>query len=261
MNLQETVPSLCRAARSAARDLANAPTDTKNRCLQAAAAGLRATRATLLEANAGDVQRGRSAGLSPALLDRLTLTETRIEAMAAGLEAVAALPDPVGETIAQWRRPNGLQITQTRIPLGVVGVIYESRPNVTADAAALCLKAGNAVVLKGGSEALATNGAIAGVLADAARQTGLPAAAVQLIATADREAVQVLLQQSDSIDVIVPRGGPSLIRAITESSRIPVIQHYAGVCHTYVDEYADLPMAERICFNAKVQRPGVCNAM
>jgi glutamate-5-semialdehyde dehydrogenase len=176
------------------------------------------------------------------------------------VEEVAKLPDPVGETIAQWRRPNGLEIAQVRVPLGVVGVIYESRPNVTADAAVLCLKAGNAVVLKGGSEALATNSAIAAVLAAAAQEAAL-AGAVQLIASADREAVRVLLEQKDYIDVIIPRGGESLIRTITESSMIPVIQHYAGVCHTYVDEYADMGMAERICFNAKVQRPGVCNAM
>jgi glutamate-5-semialdehyde dehydrogenase len=261
MGVRETVIELCRAARRASRTLANASTNTKNRCLHAAAAGLRSRQGRVLEVNREDVARGRSSGLSAALLDRLTLSEARIEAMAKGVEEVAALPDPVGETIAQWRRPNGLEIGQVRIPLGVVGIIYESRPNVTADAAALCLKAGNAVVLKGGSEALATNGAIAAVLADAARETGLAAASVQLIATSDREAVQVLLEQKDSIDVIVSRGGKSLIRAITESSMIPVIQHYAGVCHTYVDAHADLEMAERICFNAKVQRPGVCNAM
>jgi glutamate-5-semialdehyde dehydrogenase len=261
MGSQEAVIGLCRAARQAARVLARAPTDTKNRCLHDAAARLRANRSRLLEANTADVQRGRDAGLSPALLDRLTLSDSRVEAMANGLDAVAQLPDPVGETIAQWRRPNGLEIAQVRIPLGVVGVIYESRPNVTADAAALCLKAGNAVVLKGGSEALETNGAIAAMLAESAAAAALPATAVQLIATADREAVQVLLKQNQYIDVIVPRGGESLIRAITEASTIPVIQHYAGICHTYVDEHADLAMAERICFNAKVQRPGVCNAM
>jgi glutamate-5-semialdehyde dehydrogenase len=261
MSVQETVIELCRAARNSVRALAGASTDTKNRCLREAAARLRLARPHLLDANREDVLRGRDARLSSALIDRLTLTETRVEAMAAGLEDIAQLPDPVGETIAQWRRPNGLEIGQVRVPLGVVGVIYESRPNVTADAAALCLKAGNAVVLKGGSEALATNTAIAAVLQDATAVAGLPAAAVQLIPTTDREAVQVLLKQSQYIDVIVPRGGESLIRAITESSSIPVIQHYAGVCHTYVDEHANLPMAERICFNAKVQRPGVCNAM
>jgi len=261
MNVEHMVIELCRAARQAARGVAAASTDTKNRCLRDAAARLRSSRAAVLDANASDVRRGRDAGLSTALLDRLALNDARVEAMAKGLEEVAQLPDPVGETIAQWRRPNGLEIGQVRIPLGVVGVIYESRPNVTADAAALCLKAGNAVVLKGGSEALATNGAIAALLAEAAASAGLPTAAIQLVPTADRQAVQVLLKQSQYIDVIVPRGGESLIRAITESSSIPVIQHYAGVCHTYVDASADLVMAERICFNAKVQRPGVCNAM
>ncbi len=261
MPVQERIVGLCQAARAAARTLANASTDSKNRCLCEAAALLRANKAVVLEANEGDVQRGRTAQLSGALLDRLRLNDARIEAMAQGLESVAKLPDPVGETIAQWRRPNGLEIGQVRIPLGVVAVIYESRPNVTADAAALCVKAGNAVLLKGGSEALATNAAIAAVLSEAAAAAGLPAASIQLIATADREAVHVLLRQSEYIDVVVPRGGEDLIRAISASSSIPVIQHYAGVCHTYVDEHADLGMAERICFNAKVQRPGVCNAM
>jgi glutamate-5-semialdehyde dehydrogenase len=261
MGSQEAVVDLCRAARQAARVLARAPTDTKNRCLHDAAARLRANCSRLLEANATDVQRGRAAGLSPALLERLALSESRVEAMARGLEEVAQLPDPVGETIAQWRRPNGLEIGQIRIPLGVVCVIYEARPNVTADAAALCLKAGNAVVLKGGSEALETNCTIAALLAESATAAALPATAVQLIATADRNAVQLLLRQNQYIDVIIPRGGESLIRAITEASTIPVIQHYAGICHVYVDEHADLAMAERICFNAKVQRPGVCNAM
>jgi glutamate-5-semialdehyde dehydrogenase len=261
MSTQDTVIGMCQAARRAARVLATAATAAKNRCLLDAAARLRAGAARLVDVNREDIGRGRSAGLSPALLDRLTLTEARVDAMATGVEQVAGLPDPVGETIAQWRRPNGLEIGQVRIPIGVVGVIYESRPNVTADAAALCLKSGNAVILKGGSEALATNGAIAAEMAAAAADAALPAAAIQLIPTAEREAVRVLLQQSAFIDVIIPRGGESLIRAITESSTIPVVQHYAGVCHTYVDEHADLGMAERICFNAKVQRPGVCNAM
>jgi len=261
MSVQDTVIELCKAARAAARSLATASSDIKNRCLRSAAARLRDAAPQLREANRDDVGRGAAAGLSGALLDRLTLTDARIAAMAKGLEEVAQLPDPVGETMARWRRPNGLEIGQVRVPLGVVGVIYESRPNVTADAAALCLKAGNAAVLKGGSEALATNRAIAAVLADAAAAAGLPAAAIQLISTTDRAAVQTLLRQSQYIDVIVPRGGESLIRAITEASSIPVIQHYAGVCHTFVDEHADFAMAERICLNAKVQRPGVCNAM
>ncbi|MBI3783550.1 MAG: glutamate-5-semialdehyde dehydrogenase [Deltaproteobacteria bacterium] len=261
MDVRQTVIDLCKAARAATRPLATASTDAKNRCLKDAATRLRAQCAQVSEANRHDVERGRAGGLSAALLDRLTLTEARVDAMAKGLEEVADLPDPVGETMARWRRPNGLEIGQVRIPLGVVGIIYESRPNVTADAAALCLKAGNAVILKGGSEAIRSNAAIAKILSDAAAGAGLPAAAIQLIPTTDREAVQVLLKQSQYVDVIVPRGGESLIRAITEASSIPVIQHYAGVCHTYVDEQADLRMAEEICFNAKVQRPGVCNAM
>lgn len=261
MSVESRVIELCRAARTAGRVMSTASTTAKNAALTRAASHLRTQCETLLTANRGDVAKGRNASLPPALIDRLILTEARIEAMAQGLEQIALLPDPVGETIAQWRRPNGLEIGQVRVPIGVVGVIYESRPNVTADAAGLCLKAGNAVVLKGGSEALASNQAIAEAIRTAIVEAGLPNAAMQLIATADREAVQVLLRQSEFIDVIVPRGGPSLIKAITESSTIPVIQHYAGICHTYVDRHADLAMAERICFNAKVQRPGVCNAM
>ncbi len=261
MDVEATVIQLCQQARAAARDLGLASTDAKNAALRQAAAALRSRRGDLLAANRSDVDNGRAAGLSTALLDRLTLNEARVEAMAKGLEQIAQLPDPVGETMAMWRRPNGLEIGQVRIPLGVVGIIYESRPNVTADAAGLCLKSGNAVVLKGGSEALASNQAIAATIAAAVVAAGLPPAAVQLLPTTDRKAVQVLLRQDQYIDVIVPRGGPSLIRAITESSSIPVIQHYAGICHTYVDRHADLAMAERICFNAKVQRPGVCNAM
>jgi len=261
MNIEDTVVALCRAAREAARLLATAAPAVKNAALAAAAARLRAEAGALLEANRGDVAAGTQNGLSAALVDRLSLSEARIEAMAQGLDEIAALPDPVGETIARWRRPNGLDISQVRVPLGVVGVIYESRPNVTADAAGLCLKSGNAVILKGGSEAFATNTAIAACLAAGSSAAGLPPAAVQLIPSTDRRAVTALLAQRDVVDVIVPRGGPSLIQAITESSSIPVIQHYAGICHVFVDDAADLAMAERIAVNAKVQRPGVCNAM
>ncbi|MEO8602639.1 MAG: glutamate-5-semialdehyde dehydrogenase [bacterium] len=259
--IEETVVALCRASRGAARAVATATPEAKNTALRHAAARLRERRADLLAANGGDVTAAEAAGLSAALVDRLTLNQARIDAMANGLEEIAALPDPVGETIAQWRRPNGLEIAQVRVALGVVGVIYESRPNVTADAAGLGLKAGNAVILKGGSEAFATNRAIAACIADGLTAAALPAAAVQFIPTTDREAVTVLLRQRELIDVIVPRGGPSLIAAITDQSRIPVIQHYAGICHVYVDDRADLAMAERIAVNAKVQRPGVCNAM
>jgi glutamate-5-semialdehyde dehydrogenase len=261
MSIEESVVALCRSARQAARALATAPPAAKNAALAIAAARLREHAGALLDANRQDVAAGKQSGLSAALIDRLSLSESRIDAMAQGLDQIAALPDPVGETIARWRRPNGLEISQVRVPLGVVGVIYESRPNVTADAGGLCLKSGNAVVLKGGSEAFATNTAIAAQLAAATAAAGLPDAAVQLIPTTDRRAVAALLAQRELIDVIVPRGGTSLIQAITESSRIPVIQHYAGICHVYVDDRADLAMAERIAVNAKVQRPGVCNAM
>jgi glutamate-5-semialdehyde dehydrogenase len=260
-DISDSVVALCRAARQAARGLATARTDAKNAALRAAAAEVRARAEALIEANRGDVAAARADGLSAALVDRLTLTPSRVDAMAAGLDEIAALPDPVGETVARWRRPNGLEIAQVRIPIGVVGVIYESRPNVTADAAGLCLKAGNAVILKGGSEAFATSRAITACLAAGIAGAGLPAAAVQLIPTTDRQAVAALLRQRELVDVIVPRGGPGLIDAITTQSAIPVIQHYAGICHVYVDDRADLAMAEAIAVNAKVQRPGVCNAM
>ncbi len=259
--IHDYVVDLCRAARRAGRQLAVASTDAKNDALQRAAAGLRGKSDVIVDANRRDVEAGRAAGLNAALIDRLTLDDGRIDAVAGGLEEIAALDDPIGETIERWRRPNGLEIAQVRIPLGVIGMIYESRPNVTADAAGLCLKSGNAVVLKGGKEAIHTNKAIADVIVAAVQEAGLPRAAVQLIETTEREAVQVLLKQSDSIDVIVPRGGPSLIEAITNESSIPVIQHYAGICHVYVDAEADLEMARDIAVNAKVQRPGVCNAM
>ncbi len=261
MQIEDMVVGICRAARQAARRMGTASTSVKNAALHGAAERLRKSAGAVLEANRADVAAGRQAGLSAALLDRLTLDAARLEGVAQGLDDIAALPDPVGETIQRWRRPNGLDISQVRVPLGVVGVIYESRPNVTADAAGLCLKSGNAVVLKGGSEAFQTNTALARLIAEAAAVAGLPDGAVQLLPTTDRQAVAVLLRQRELIDVIVPRGGTSLIAAITESSSIPVIQHYAGICHVYVDSAADLAMAERIAFNAKVQRPGVCNAM
>jgi len=260
-DIEKTVVDLCRAARRAARSVAVAETAVKNQALEAAARRLRERADDVLAANRRDLSAGAEAGLSAALLDRLTLDEARLRAVAAGLEQIAALPDPVGDTIARWRRPNGLEITQVRIPLGVVGVIYEARPNVTADAAGLCLKAGNTVVLKGGKEAFHSNTAIARCLSDGIAAAGLPAASVQLVPTTERAAVAVLLRQSESIDVIIPRGGPSLIEAITRESTIPVVQHYAGICHVYVDTDADLDMARRIAVNAKVQRPGVCNAM
>lgn len=257
--LEQDVVALCRAARAAAPAIARASTSAKNAALQAGAKALRARTDELIRANAGDVEAARAAGVAPAFLDRLTLTPARVDAMAVGLEQIAALPDPVGEEITRWSRPNGLDIQQVRVPLGVIGIIYESRPNVTADAAGLCLKSGNAVVLRGGSEAFRTNCLIADVLRDAA--TTIPRDAIALVRSTDRAAVTVLLKQDDFIDVIIPRGGEELIRAITEGSRIPVIQHLNGVCQLYVDRAADLALAERLCMNAKTQRPGVCNAI
>ena len=259
MSLEQDVVDLCRAARAAAPALARTSTEVKNAALHAGAAALRARTGEILAANAGDVEAARAAGVAPAFLDRLTLTAARVDAMAVGLEQIAALPDPVGEEIRRWSRPNGLEIRQVRVPLGVIGIIYESRPNVTADAAGLCLKSGNAVVLRGGSEAFRSNCLIADVLRDAA--TMLPRDVIALVRTIDREAVRVLLRQDQLIDVIIPRGGEELIRAITEGSRIAVIQHLNGVCQLYVDRAADLAMAERLCLNAKTQRPGVCNAI
>lgn len=261
MDLERMVIDLAQAAKRAARTLSTVSTRTKNDALRAAARHLRGATDTLLAANAKDVARGRDAGLSSAMLDRLTLDAARIDDMAKGLEIMAELPDPVDETVATWKRPNGLEISQVRVPLGVVGIIYESRPNVTADAAGLCVKAGNAVLLKGGSEAFETNGAIVDVLARAFAEAGLPDAAVQLVRSTDRDAVRLLLQQDAYVDVIIPRGGEELIRAVTRASSIPVIQHFSGLCHTYVDAGADLDKAQQVCLNAKLQRPWVCNAM
>jgi glutamate-5-semialdehyde dehydrogenase len=258
-SLEHDVVALCRAARAAAPAIARASTAEKNAALQAGAKALRARTDELIAANAEDVGAAREAGVASAFLDRLTLTPARVDAMAVGLEQIAALPDPVGEEITRWSRPNGLDIQQVRVPLGVIGIIYESRPNVTADAAGLCVKSGNAVVLRGGSEAFRTNCLIADVLRDAAGT--IPRDAIALVRTTDRAAVKVLLQQDELIDVIIPRGGEELIRAITEGSRIPVIQHLKGICQLYVDRAADLALAERLVMNAKTQRPGVCNAI
>jgi glutamate-5-semialdehyde dehydrogenase len=261
MDLERQIEHLGKTAKAAARVLATASTPAKNTALRQAANQLRKQSEALLAANQQDVEAGKANSLSSAMLDRLTLTPTRIDTMAKGLEIIVDLPDPVGETIGMWRRPNGLEIGQVRIPLGVVGVIYESRPNVTADAAGLCLKAGNATILKGGSEAFRTNGAIVDVLTASAVEAGLPEATIQLVRSTDRQSVALLLQQDRYVDVIIPRGGEELIRAVTQRSAIPVIQHFSGICHTYVDAAADLEKAAKICFNAKVQRPWVCNAM
>ncbi len=261
MKVREEIRSIARAAREASRVLSDVPTPVKNEALKGMAEGLVKGGAFLAEENQRDVQAAKAEGLSPAMLDRLTLTDSRIKAMADGLLEVAKLPDPVGEVTRMWRRPNGLLVGKMRIPLGVIGIIYEARPNVTADAAGLCIKSGNAVILRGGSEAIHSNMAIGRVLRNALAKTGIPEAAVGIIPTTDREAIDEMVTLEEDIDLIIPRGGEGLIRTVAEKSRIPVIKHYKGVCHVFVDESADPEMARTICYNAKVQRPAVCNAM
>ena len=253
--------TLARRARTAARQLAAAGAGAKNAALRAMAENLRAGAETIRKENAADLAAANQAGLAAATIDRLTLTDEGIEKMARSMDEIADLQDPVGEILEGYVRPNGLRIERVRVPLGVVLTIYESRPNVTSDVAALCLKSSNAAILRGGKEALHSNLAIHRLLAEAVASQGLPADAVLMIETSDRDLLAALLRQNENIDVVVPRGGESLIRAVAEGSTIPVIKHYKGVCHVYVDDLADLDMAEAICFNAKVQRPGVCNAM
>ena len=261
MDWQMELETLGQRAKAAARQLSATSTAQKNQALLAMADRLLGEQARVLAANARDMAEGKAKGLSAALLDRLLLTPARIDAMAEGLRQVAALPDPVGECVSGVRRPNGLEIRKVRVPFGVIAMIYEARPNVTVDAAALCLKTGNAVILRGGSEAIESNKALAEILTEAARAAGLPDGAISLIETTDREAVNRLLKLNRYIDVIIPRGGAGLIRTVVENSTVPVIETGIGVCHTYVDESADLEMAADIAFNAKVSRPGVCNAM
>ncbi len=261
MTLREEMLQLASQARDASRALAQLPTTVKNDLLRRMAEALEGETPVLIEANAKDLAKGREKGLSAAMLDRLRLDAGRIRTMADGLREVAELPDPVGEISGMWRRPSGIQVGRMRIPLGVIGIIFESRPNVTADAAGLCLKSGNAVVLRGGSEAIHSNVAIGAILKGQLTAMGVPDGALQVVTTTDRTAVTELLQLEEFIDLIIPRGGEGLIRFVSENSRIPVIKHYKGVCHTFVDADADLDMAEKICINAKVQRPGVCNAM
>lgn len=248
------------AARAAARRLAVLDSDVKNRALHVMADALEANTARILEANAIDVDQAKARGVTGALIDRLTLTSARIRDMAEGLCQVAALPDPVGETIADWERPNGLRISKVRVPLGVIGIIYEARPNVTADAAGLCLKAGNAVVLRGGSEAIRSNIAIAEVLSEAALTGGLPNGSINLIEQTDRSAAREMMQLNGLIDVLIPRGGAGLICSVVENATIPVIETGTGNCHVVVAASADLEAAQNIVLNAKLQRPGVCNA-
>ena len=261
MDLKETIYDLGRRARAASKQLAQLSSDQKNAGLLAMAQELIASEAELLAANAGDVERARADGLSSAMIDRLTLTPERIAAMAGGVRTVAALPDPVGQVISQWTRPNGIQISKVRVPIGVVGIIFESRPNVTSDAAVLCTKTGNATILRGGREAIESNLAIAAALGRGARRAGLPEDAILLVPTTDREAVKLMAGMDRYIDMIVPRGGHQLIEAVVAAARMPVIKHYNGICAVYVDKDADLQMAREIILNAKTQRPGVCNAI
>ena len=255
------IRQLALEAKEAAKVMANASQDVKNNLLNRMADALEADIEELLPANEKDIAAGREKGLSSAMIDRLVLSEKRIADMASCLREVAALPDPVGEMTGFKTRPNGIQVGRMRIPLGVIGIIYESRPNVTSDAAALCLKSGNAVFLRGGSEAIHSNTAIGNLLKKELQKAGLPTTALQVVPTTDREAITEILKQEDCIDLIIPRGGEGLIRFVAQNSSIPVIKHYKGVCHTFVDAGADFEMAEEICINAKVQRPGVCNAM
>jgi glutamate-5-semialdehyde dehydrogenase len=250
-----------RRARAASREVARAETATKNRALLAAATAIMRDAKKLLAANAEDVKSARAAGKDAAFIDRLTLTDKAVEAMAEGLEQVAKLPDPVGEISELKEQPSGIRVGKMRVPLGVIGIIYESRPNVTADAAALCLKAGNACILRGGSESVRSNQAIAACVHEGLRSGGLPEDAVQVIETADRAAVGQLLAMNEYVDIIVPRGGKDLIERVMRESRIPMIKHLDGVCHVYIDDRADIDKAIRIADNAKTQRYGVCNAM
>jgi glutamate-5-semialdehyde dehydrogenase len=261
MDVQTYMHGVGRAARSASRIMAKADTGTKNKALTAIADALERASATLLESNARDVEGARKVKLDEAAVDRLTLSQKSIEAMADGLRQIAALADPVGEIQNLRYRPSGIQVGQMRVPLGVVGIIYESRPNVTADAAGLCLKSGNAAILRGGSEAMHSNQAIAACVHEGLRAAGLPEEAVQVIETTDRAAVGELITMQDFVDVIVPRGGKSLIERLQRESRIPMIKHLHGVCHVYIDDAADLEKAVRVADNAKTQRLGTCNTM
>ena len=260
-SVPEYVETLVTRARKAGNRLAVLTTTVKNQALIAMADALEARTEMLLAANNEDIEAFGTAPEKKAMADRLRLTEARIAEMAGGIREVAKLADPLGEMPKMWTRPNGMQVGRVRVPIGVIGIIYESRPNVTADSAALCLKSGNACVLRGGSEAIRSNTAIAQVLSEAAEKCGIPAGAITFVERPDRELVPVLLKQDRSIDLIIPRGGESLMRLVAEHSTIPVVKHDAGVCHVYVDDDADPAMAERICMNAKVQRPSTCNAM
>lgn len=261
MATYELVQAKAQAAKQAAAKLAVTSTAVKNAALLAMAAALEAKQSEILAANERDMTAAAAKGMKSSMLDRLKLTAERISGMADGLRQVAGLADPVGNVIDGKTLPNGLHITKIRVPLGVIGIIYEARPNVTADAAGLCLKSGNAVILKGGSEAMESNKTVAAILAQAAEGAGIPAGSIQFIDTSDRQAVQDLIHMNGLVDVVIPRGGAGLIQAVVRNASVPVIETGAGVCHTYVDKDADVEMAMKIAFNAKVQRPSVCNAM
>ncbi len=261
MDVKEQVLKIGADAQVASRRLATLSSRRKTAILETMADELDAQRAFIQRENEKDLAAGKESGLDPAMLDRLELTGARIDGMVKGLRDVAVLGDPVGDEISTWNRPNGLEIKKVRVPIGVIGIIFESRPNVTCDAAALCLKTSNAVILRGGKEALRSNLAIAKTMQDGGMGAGMPEHAIQLIPTTDREAVKVMCQMTDHLDLVIPRGGEGLIRAVTEMAHVPVIKHYKGICHTYIDASADLDMAWAIAENAKCQRPGVCNAM
>ena len=261
MSLKQTIETIAKNAKEAARGLRKVDRAKKDAALRLMSRKLLEEQGSIKQENMKDVEQARKTGLSSAMIDRLTLDEKTIKAMADSLNEVADLPDPVGEVTGMWKRPNGLLVGRVRIPLGVIGFIYESRPNVTVDAGSLCLKSGNAVILKGGSEAIHSNLILEKLMREALREVGLPEKAIQLVPTTSRDAVGILLGLEEYVDLIIPRGGEGLIRYVVSHSSIPVLKHYKGVCHVYVDEFADIEVASEICFNAKVQRPGVCNAM
>jgi len=255
------IEDIARAARRASRTVAKAGAQKRTAALEAIAVAIAARRDEVLAANTADVEAAKKSGLAAPMVDRLRLDGARLDGVAGAVREIAALPDPVGQNVREWQRPNGLRVARRRIPLGVIAIIYESRPNVTTDAAALCLRAGNAVILRGGSEAFRSNQALARCIAEGLERAGLPREAVQLLPTTDREAMTELLQQDEHVDLVIPRGGEALIRFVAERSRIPVIKHYKGNCHIFVEKTADQSAGLEICYNAKVQRPGVCNAV
>ncbi len=259
--LEKTIRDIAKKAREASFYLANVSTDKKNKALNIAAQLIDERREEISEVNREDVREAERKGVSKAFIDRLTLTEKRINGMVKSLNEVSMLEDPVGTIIRGWKRPNGLQILQMRVPIGVIGIIYESRPNVTVEASSLCLKTGNATILRGGREAINSNRILYTILSEAVKRAGLPEGCIGFIDSVDRKAIKYLIRMNGLVNLIIPRGGEGLINFVTENATVPVIKHYKGLCHTYVDEFASLPMAQEIVYNAKVQRPGVCNAI